>query len=607
MIEISPMAHLVVREPGLVPVSIPLQGELHVGRHEQNELSVSDHRVSRRHARFALSEQGWTVSDLGSTHGTAVNGVRVQQHVLRDGDQIQIGNVLLVYSTGDELGAIVHKQRTAQDPDEPPSADTADRRLALIYEVSRALRALGDTDELLGRMLDAIVDVFECERALFGLGSLESNGLRRIERRRGGAKQDDIILSRSTLEAMLVQREAILLGAASAPRKARREEGTSAMGAPLAVGTRVLGFVYIDDRRRPGRFTPTDLDYLTAIAHLTAAALENAEHYRQAIATARGPSAAQNILGESAPIQRLRSQIAKYAAASMHVLIRGESGTGKELVARGLHAASPRAARPFVAVNCAAIPDTMIEDELFGHVKGAFTGALRDRRGSFELASSGTLFLDEIGDLSPSAQAKLLRAIQEGEVQPLGTERSVRVDVRIVSATHKDLMQEVAAGRFREDLYYRLAVLEIEAPPLRERGEDIALLARALLQAATAGMGKRIAGFTDEALEALRGYRWPGNVRELKNEVERAAINAESSWIGAADLGPRVAAAGREREPRSMAPAQPLAEQFASLEAMERALVEEAVKASGRNLSEAARLLGISRVMLKRRVHRFGI
>jgi Nif-specific regulatory protein len=273
-------------------------------------------------------------------------------------------------------------------------------------------------------------------------------------------------------------------------------------------------------------------------------------------------------------------------------------------VARALHAGSPRAKRPFITLNCAAIPESMIESELFGHGKGAFTGAVSAKRGKFALADGGTLFLDEIGDLALPAQAKLLRAIQEGEIQPLGSEQTLRVDVRIVSATHKDLPVEIGAKRFREDLYYRLNVVEIEVPPLRDREGDVTLIASAMLKKAAAAVGKRLDGFTEAAVAALERHDWPGNVRELRNEIERAAIHADGPLVDAHDLSPRLGAARpKPGQPREKS----LAERFAELEPTEKELVEAALEQAKGNLSEAARLLGITRIMIKRRVDRFGL
>ena len=604
------MPHLTVREPGHVIVAVPLRDGLRVGRHEQNELPLADHRVSRQHIIFSQRADGWWVKDLRSTHGTLVNGARLDAHRLTEGDRIQVGSVLITFAEAEVSHEIVHEQLTAAEI--LPRQDSAHQRLRLVYEVSRAIGALEDEDELLGRMLEAILDVFACERAQVGLSDGTEGGLRRVVRARGGAAADDIVLSRAMIEAILKRRQGVILsntGGRDAPGTLIRERILSAMGAPLLAGSRLLGLIYVDDRTRIDRFSPQDLDFLMSLGHLTAAALEGAERLRSATAMAEalgagGPT--DELIGASEPMVRLKAQIHKYSAASANALIRGESGSGKELIARLLHTLSPRAAQPFVTLNCAAIPETLIESELFGYVKGAFTGAVRDKRGKFTLADRGTLFLDEIGDLDLAAQAKLLRALQEGEIQPVGAEKTHRVNVRVVSATHKDLTKEIAARRFREDLYYRLNVVEIEAPPLRERGDDIELLAQTLLKSSASGMGKRLEGFTPAALTTLRRHPWPGNVRELGNEMERAAINADGPLVDVTDLSPRLRPALADA-PAASTRSSTLAERFNQLDVQERQLVEEALRTARGNLSEAARLLGITRIMMKRRVDRFGL
>ncbi|WP_437313515.1 sigma 54-interacting transcriptional regulator [Sorangium sp. So ce385] len=602
------MPYLVVREPGQVSYSVPLRDGLRLGRSEQNDVVLDDHQVSRFHARFTRSEQGWLVEDLGSTHGTLVNTVRITTHALKAGDRIQVGNILLAFRD-DEEPELVHQQATAAFA---PVRDDTGRRLQLVYELSRAAFDLADRDELLGRMLQSLLDVLGCERALVGLAEPGARGFRRLARTRGGGPgADDIAVSRTLLEAVTVRREGVIVhnsGDRGAPKTLVREGILMAMAVPLQAGSLLLGFLYVDARQPTSPFTPQDLDFLTAIGHLSAAALESAQRYRrmEALAEALGPGGpAGELIGASEPMRRLKAQIQKYGASSANVLIQGESGTGKELVARTLHSVSPRAAGPFVTLNCAAIPESMVESELFGYEKGAFTGAAGKKRGKFVLADGGTLFLDEIGDLDLAAQAKVLRALQEGEIQPLGAEKAVHVSVRVVSATHKDLAEEIANKRFREDLYYRLNVVELSVPPLRERGEDIELLAGALLRAAASSMGKRELEFTPAALEALKAYGWPGNVRELRNEMERAAIDAELPIVDLYNLssrirkGPRAAPAPREGAS--------LAERFAALDVTERQLIEEALKAARGNLSEAARQLGITRVMIKRRIDRFGL
>ncbi|WP_437274935.1 sigma 54-interacting transcriptional regulator [Sorangium sp. So ce375] len=604
----SPMPYLVVREPGQVSYTLPLQEDLRLGRSEQNDVVLDDHQVSRFQARFTRSEQGWSVEDLGSMHGTLVNTVRITTHLLKVGDRIQVGNTLLVFRE-DAEPELAHQQATAAFA---PLRDDSDRRLQLVYELSRAAFDLAERDDLLGRVLQSLLDALGCERALVGLAEPGARGFRRLARtREGGPGADDIAVSRTLLEAVTVRRESVIFhntGERGAPKTLVREGILTAMAVPLHAGSLLLGFLYVDARQRPALFTPQDLDFLTAIGHLVAAALESGQRYRrmEALTEALGPGGtASELIGASEPMLRLKRQIQRYGASAAHVFIQGESGTGKELVARALHGVSPRAAGPFVTLNCAAIPESMVESELFGHERGAFTGAVGRRRGKFVMADGGTLFLDEIGDLHLSAQATLLRALQEGEIHPLGAERPVRVSVRVVSATHKDLAEEIENRRFREDLYYRLNVVELSVPPLRERGDDIELLARALLRAAASSMGKREMEFTPAALAALKAYGWPGNVRELRNEMERAAIDAELPIVDLHNLSSRICKGSREapaaREGMS------LAEQFAALDSTERRLIEEALKAARGNLSEAARQLGITRVMIKRRIDRFGL
>jgi len=273
-----------------------------------------------------------------------------------------------------------------------------------------------------------------------------------------------------------------------------------------------------------------------------------AAHARRALAAAVAPSGSSSaevsgrygMVGSSSPMLELYGMIEKVAAAGVPVLIQGETGTGKELVARALHDASPRSGGPFLAENCAAISENLLESELFGHKKGAFTGAVADRPGHFVAADKGTVFLDEIGDMPLSMQAKLLRVLQDGEVRAVGANTTRRVDVRIIAATHRDLPAAVASGDFREDLLFRLNVVTLHLPPLRERGEDVRAIARALLPAIAEEVGRE-ATISEAALDALAGWSWPGNVRELENELRRA-VALSSGTIGPDDLSPRLLA-----------------------------------------------------------------
>lgn len=307
----------------------------------------------------------------------------------------------------------------------------------------------------------------------------------------------------------------------------------------------------------------------------------------------------ERIVGSSAPMQRVLEQVRQVASARSTIMITGESGTGKELVAKAIHELSPRSGQAFVKVNCAALPENLLESELFGHEKGAFTGATASRKGRFELADGGTIFLDEIGDTTPSLQTKLLRVLQEQEFERVGGTKTLRVDARVIAATNRDLRRAVEEGSFREDLYFRLHVIPIELPPLRERGEDVLLLAAAFLSKIASESGKKVEGFEPTARQALARYPWPGNVRELQNAVERAVVLSRGPLVRLADLPEPVQKgqalfrrAGEESatDGKFVLPAEGI-----QLEAWEEDLLLQALERTKGNQSQAARLLGLTR------------
>jgi DNA-binding NtrC family response regulator len=323
------------------------------------------------------------------------------------------------------------------------------------------------------------------------------------------------------------------------------------------------------------------------------------------------------MVGRSAPMAALYAQIAKVAPTRTRVLVTGESGTGKELVARAIHRASALADKPFVKVNCAAIPPELIESELFGHERGAFTGATARKRGLFEIADGGTIFLDEIGDMIASAQAKVLRVLQSGEFSRVGGEQALKVDVRVIAATNRDLQAAVAAGQFREDLYFRLNVVPLRAPPLRDRAEDVPLLASTFIELACRENGMKVKPISDEALAMLAGYPWPGNVRELRNVIERLVILSEDS-IGVGDLPEEILAevARHQRETATSAAELPRIELSAEARAlplrefrdhMEREYIRAKLDENGWNISRTSTLLGIERTNLHKKMRALGL
>jgi len=319
----------------------------------------------------------------------------------------------------------------------------------------------------------------------------------------------------------------------------------------------------------------------------------------------RGKTRDRSIIGNSPPMQRIFELVGRVAATRANVLITGESGTGKEMVARAIHAEGDRADHSFVALNCAAIPENLLESELFGHVKGAFTGAVQNKAGLFELADGGTLFLDEIGELTLPIQVKLLRAIQEKTFRRVGGTVDGHVDVRIVAATNRRLEDEVSAGRFREDLFYRVNVIEIPLPPLRERVDDIPLLIAHFIEKYGRDLGKEIEGFSKEAMETLLAYAYPGNVRELENVVERATALSRDRWIGVESLPPSLLT------PSSRGPSARIPDEGIDLEAtvneFERTLLTEALRMTGGIKKKAAQLVGVSFRSFRYRLEKLGL
>ena len=379
----------------------------------------------------------------------------------------------------------------------------------------------------------------------------------------------------------------------------------SLLAVPLseATGQRLGVFEVLN--KKAGRFTPEDVAALCDLAAHTVAALKNV-HEREALLRSNAQLEGQarlgsRIVGDSTAILALRDTVERVARTDLPVLILGESGTGKEVVARAVHYSSPRQRQPFVPVNCAAIAETLLESELFGHVKGAFTGADHDRAGRFEQASGGTLFLDEIGDLSAGGQAKLLRVLEEKAVYQVGGTKAIPVDTRIVAATNRNLSEAVRAGKFREDLFYRLSVVTIDLPPLRDRREDILVLAEHFLQHFSRDAGRRRMKLSADARKRLEQHNWPGNVRELRNLLERVAFLNPGDKVEANDLAFILRPAAGEADRYAD---MPLAQ---ATDAFQRDHIGRALNRAGHNMSDAARILGLHRSNMYRKMKLLGM
>ena len=411
----------------------------------------------------------------------------------------------------------------------------------------------------------------------------------------------------------------------------RRVGARSALRVPLPLGSQVFGSLFFLSRE-PASFIEDDLDFAKRVADHLALALS---HERLAEAARRDAEAREvaarleaqvatltreleartglrRVVGRSRLWKEVLAQAARVARTETTVLLTGESGTGKEVIARFVHHASRRSNGPFVAINCAALPDQLLESELFGHERGAFTGAVAAKPGRIEQANGGVLFLDEVGEMAPTVQAKLLRVLEEREFMRLGSTRVQRADIRVIAATNRDLHAAMQRGDFREDLYYRLGVFEIALPPLRERHEDVLELADSFLEQIGATVGRPAAGISPDAREQLVGYAWPGNVRELRNAIERAVILADGGYIRSEHLpvtaAPRVPAPAPSPAPAAEpAAAPPLPAGGVNLEALERSLVMKALVQARHNKTRAAKLLGLTRAQLYSRIEKYGL
>ncbi len=492
-----------------------------------------------------------------------------------------------------------------------PALENIDRSsLLALVEISREINSIQDTDELLSKILQIAMQTLAAERGFILLQAPETETgfvARAAQNISPEAIADIAHISSSVVRHTLSGGEAVIWHDSDLPEGLAKTESIiahhirSVACVPLRLKSRLVGAIYLDSRLASSAFIATSLPFLNAFANQAAIAIENARLYqnlreenRRWRAEVQSRHRFSEIIGKSPALRRVFEVMERVLESHASVLIEGESGTGKELVARAIHYNGPRSEQPFVALFCGSLPETLLESELFGHKKGAFTGALTDKRGLFEVADGGTFFLDEIGDLTPTMQAKLLRVLQEGEIKRVGDTHIRRVNVRILSATNKVLKEEVKAGRFREDLYYRLNVITVTLPPLRERKEDIPLLAHHFLDRFARENGRPLKGFSEKAMEQLRRYDWPGNVRELENAIERAALLARGEFITEREL------------PFANAKAETAWEDGLTLAEHEKRIVMSVLRAHEGHITQTAEKLGVSRRWLHYRLKEWG-
>ena len=614
-----------------------------IGRNDTNDVIVPEWHISGDHAAIVLSGDRYLVRDLQSTNGTRVlragemldaaqsSGREVS---LLDGDILLLGDPerpvrLQLQVEDDPEDARIVTVRRVDDLGKVEADVGADApMLHALYDAQKEISATLELDELIDviskRVFSLITRATHVTMAL----REEDEGPRRTPRyvpigtrMRTGKTGEPIPITRSVFRKVVHERAAVL---AADARKDMSDSASimgaqihSTIGVPLWQGDEITGVLQVDNREGTGIFRERDLDVLALLSHSASQAFSHARLYsRLRIAEERERKEnaylkkreqtrrETSIIGDAASMRRLFEQLRKVVNTKVTVLVEGETGTGKELIASAVHYWSERREKLFVAQNCAAMPENLLESELFGHKKGSFTGASEDKKGLFELADGGTLFLDEVGEMPLNLQAKLLRALQEGEIRPVGAPKTIKVDTRIVAATNRDLEKEVAEGRFREDLFYRLKVFPIRVPPLRERGEDVPILAAHFLRKYSQEFGRVVSGFSQQSMEMLQAYRWPGNVRELENEVQRLVIQVEDDqFVLPEHLSPKIRQA--ENILDRVHPKKGTLREM--MDQVERWILIDALKDHGNNKSQTAKTLGITREGLHKKLKAFGI
>jgi transcriptional regulator with GAF, ATPase, and Fis domain len=594
-------------------------GEIHIGRDPSNLLSISDPSLSRRHCALSRDSDGYKIRDLDSRNGTTVNGTFVKEARLRHGDQISVGDsifVLLLDEDSDEPAAgrveyedsLTHAtaQLRPQDvvylhPDrilkELPANSRVARNLNALFRISQVVHSIRDLEELQAQVLTLIFDVAPAERGAILLDGKGEEQFTSVFARHRVAKSPLPVPISRTITRQVMKEGLAILGADVPGSNGLADveslvncQVRSLLCVPLTMFEKVTGCIYLDTCDAASRFDEDHLQLVAAIAGTSAVALENARRMQwleqENLRLSTEISLDHNLIGESARMKEVYQFLARVAPTASNVLLQGESGTGKELAARAIHRNSPRSGKPFLAINCAAIPEGLLESELFGHERGAFTGAVAQKKGRFEIANGGVVFLDEIGELAPALQVKLLRVLQEREFERVGGMRPISVDIRLIAATNQDLDEAVKAGSFRKDLFYRLNVLSLVMPPLRERREDIRMLSEYFIAKYIKKSNTRGKKLSPEAIVCLGSYDWPGNVRELENAIEHAMVLSSSDVIQPEDLPESILE-------RGIAPSTDGAKYHNRVRELKKEMILEALEQTKRNYTEAAHLLGV--------------
>jgi len=614
--------------------TIPLpEGDATIGRDPANAVAIVDPSVSRKHCLLRREDGRFQIKDLDSRNGTLVNGLPVKEQWLRHGDEIATGDSAFLFLVEDEDRAspasrvelddhrppsetriIFPKDVVYLQPDrllrELPATPQVARNLGALLKISRVVHAIRDLEDLQAQLLDLIFDVVPAGRGAILLADGPEQEITCMYARTRHGGQQLVKVSRTIARQVMKDNVAMLGVDITSSDKLREVQSLAAsevrslVCVPLSVFQRTIGCIYLDSTNAVNRFSEDHLQLMAGVAGISAVALDNArrvqwleQENQRLVSEVRQE---QSLVGEGPRIKEVMQFLARVAPSDSTVLIEGESGTGKELAARALHRNSRRSGQAFVAINCAAIPETLLESDLFGHERGAFTGAAAQKKGRLEIADGGVVFLDEIGELAPALQVKLLRVLQEREFERVGGTHPIKIDVRLIAATNRDLQEAVRTGEFRQDLYYRLAVVKLTMPPLRERRDDIPMLTRHFVQKNAMRCKVKPKPVSREAMAALVNYEWPGNVRELENAIERALVMGSSDMLLLEDLPESLL---EQTPPDKMHEGQ----YHASVKELKKQLILGAVEQTNGNYVEAAGILGVHPNYLHRLIRNLGL
>jgi Nif-specific regulatory protein len=597
------------------------QDEIQIGRDPTNQVVVPDESLSRRQCFIRKEGERYQVVDLDSHNGTFLNQVPVKTAELFHGDLIQAGKSFFFFLQHEHVsesrlppvqlnpGVLVTASTLRVNPEAALDAMTID--FGLLMKVIAAVKTIRSAQELQKKLLENLFEIVPATRGVIAYvndQSLEPDQVTVLDK--NCSELQPLQLSTNLARQVIRDKEAVFCKDVSVDDTLQKSDSIQSTGikglicVPLLILDRTIGFIYLDSRDPAVNFTEWHFQLVIAVSGIAAGPLDRArqldwlgEENERLRAIIRDEN---SLIGESQKMREIYQLIAKVAPTDTTVLIRGQSGTGKELAAQAIHRNSPRAGGVLLAINCAVLSDALLESELFGHEKGAFTGAVSQKKGKLEIADGGTVFLDEVGEMSPTIQSKLLRVLQERTFERIGGTRPIKTDVRIIAATNKDLEAAIAKNEFRTDLYYRLNVISFEMPRLRDRAEDIPLLAHYFIAKYSRKCNRYVAGLSDKARQYLVSYSWPGNVRELENSIERAIVLGSTEVILPDDLPETLLEAVSSSAETSLQYHQLLIE-------AKRKIVLNALAQTGGSNKEAANLLGLHPNNLHRLIRNLGL